>query len=81
MTREQKELLYNIAEWHSKDFYNRMVDRWTDDNYRIDTECRKTINRLESEYVEKYGPLPEWKYIDNVWDAMRELKKELSEEQ
>lgn len=79
MTREQKELLYDIASWHSKGFYNRMVDRWKDKNYLIDTECSATIAKLEAEYVEKYGPLPEWECINDVWTAMDQLKKELED--
>ena len=77
MTREEKELLYEIASWHSKDFYNEMVDRWTDENYNIAAKCRSKIHTLESEYAEKYGPLPEWKYINDIWETMRQLKEEL----
>jgi hypothetical protein len=35
------------------------------------------IDRLESEYKNKYGDLPEWKYIDDVWAAINTLEKEL----
>lgn len=79
VTREQKELLYNIANWRSKEFYNNMEDHWTSSNYEIDAECNATIRKLEKEYKEKYGDLPEWKYIDDVWDARDNLKKELEE--
>ena len=65
MTREQKELLYEIA-------------NWTDVNFKTSTECINNIKRLETEYKEKYGPLPEWKYIDDVWAAMKTLKEELN---
>ena len=77
MTREQKELLYQIASWHSKEFYNRMDDHWTDKNVKFDSKCHEIINRLEKEYQDKYGELPEWKYINNVWDTIQELEKEL----
>lgn len=77
MTTEQKQLLYDIAQWYSKDFYNRMNDNWTSINYQIDTECSNTIDRLEKEYKEKYGDLPEWNYIDDVWATIQNLEKEL----
>ena len=78
MTREQQELLYEIAKWHSNDFHNEMEDHWTSENYSFSRECHSMIRKLEGEYVEKYGALPKWKYIDDVWDAMRELKEALN---
>ena len=77
MTREQKQLLYDIAKWHSREFSNRMDDHWTENNYAFDRECTETIGRLEKEYVEKYGELPEWKYINDILDAMKRLEGEL----
>ena len=77
MNREEKELLYEIASWHSKDFYNRMEEPWKDVNYRLDDKCQEKLSVLEAEYLEKYGPLPQWRYINDVWKTMRELKEEL----
>ena len=77
MTTDQKKLLYEIAKWHNKDFYNRMEDHWTTENYVVDSECTHNINALEKEYKETYGDLPEWKYIDDVWAAIKTLEKEL----
>lgn len=77
MTREQKQLLYDIAKWHSREFSNRMDDHWTEKNYAFARECEQTIDILEKEYVEKYGELPEWKYINDIWDAMKQLEGEL----
>lgn len=77
MTKEQKELLYEIATWHSKQFYNNMKDNWNDSDFAFDRKCSTNIRNLESEYTEKYGALPEWKYIDNVWDTIKTLKEEL----
>lgn len=77
MTREQKELLLEIAKWHIKEFNNRMIDHWRDENYRIDTECSEVIRRTEREYTEKYGELPEWQYIDDVYSAAKQLREEL----
>ena len=77
MTTEQKQLLYNIAKWHDIDFYNRMADHWTDGNYRVDDECVETIKRLEDQYKDLYGDLPEWECINDVWAALDELRKEL----
>lgn len=78
MTNEQKELLYEIAKWHSDKFYNAMDDHWTEANFRFDDKCIENINRLEAEYKVKYGDLPEWDTIDDVWTTMKELKAELS---
>jgi hypothetical protein len=78
MSKEQKQLLYEIAKWHDKDFYNRMDDHWTTANYQIDTECAEAIKKLEEEYINTYGELPEWKYIDDVWAAIKTLEKELA---
>lgn len=77
MTREQKELLYEIASWRSKDFYNEMEEPWTTTNYFVSNQCSSMIRRLEGEYIGKYGSLPEWKYIDDVWKTMRKLQEEL----
>lgn len=77
MTKEQQELLLQIEQWHIKDFNNRMVDTWSDKNYIIDSECNKTIRRLENEYVDKYGELPEWKYIQDVFNAEKQLRGDL----
>ena len=77
MTREQKELLYQIADWHSKEFYNNMVDNWNAHNYLFDRKCAENIALLEKEYRNSYGDLPEWKSIDDVWQALKELKEEL----
>ena len=79
MTKEQKELLYEIAKLYSADFYNRMKDNWTTDNYLLDTKYRDEISKLENEYSKKYGTLPEWKYINDVWNAIKQLKEELDE--
>ena len=77
MSKAEKELLYEIASWHSKRFYNDMEDSWSDVNYRLADKCQQKLSVLENEYLEKYGPLPEWKYINDVWKTMRELKEEL----
>ena len=77
MTIEQKQLLYDIAIWHSKEFYNRMEDHWTIANFDFDTECLRNIEYLEAKYMDTYGDLPEWNTIDDVWDEIEKLKKEL----
>jgi hypothetical protein len=40
-------------------------------------KCQNKLSVLEAEYLEKYGPLPQWRYINDVWKTMRELKEEL----
>jgi hypothetical protein len=78
MTIEQKKLLHEIASWHSKQFYNEMNDHWTSEDYNYDRQCENNIKKLEKEYKEKYGDLPEWEYIDDVWEAIKSLEKELN---
>ena len=77
MTIEQKQLLYEIAQWHNKEFYNRMEDNWTLENYRFDSKCVENIKHLEMCYQRLYGDLPQWDTIDDVWAAIKELKAEL----
>ena len=77
MIIKQKQLLYEIAKWHNRKFYNEMNDHWSDDDYRFDTECYQIINKLEKEYKEQYGDLPEWEYINDIWDVINALEKEL----
>lgn len=77
MDIDQKELLLQIAQWNIKEFNNRMVDTWSDENFRINEECYKTICMLEKEYTDNYGELPKWKYIDDVFNAAKQLKEEL----
>ena len=74
MTIEQQKLLYEIASWHSRQFYNAMNDHWTPTDVVFDSECTKNIEKLEVQYETLYGDLPEWKYIDDVWAAMKELE-------
>ena len=80
MTREQKELLRDIVDWRAKDFYNEMEEPWTSKNYYLSNHCNIVINKLEKEYKEKYGHLPEWKYIDDVLKTLSELNDELKRE-
>ena len=77
MSKEQKQLLYEIATWHNKQFYIAMKDEWDNSDYAFDRECTANIRNLESEYTEKYGALPEWKYIDDIWATIKTLKEEL----
>ena len=80
MTREQKELLYQLADWHNQEFYNNMKDHWSAQNYAFNRRCAENIAQLEKEYRNSYGDLPEWKYIDDVWQTLKELKEELEVE-
>ena len=77
MSKEQKQLLYEVATWHNKKFHIAMKDVWDDSDFAYDRECTERIRNLESEYTEKYGALPEWKYIDHVWATIKTLKEEL----
>ena len=77
MDRVQKDALYEIACLHWKEFNNRMIDSWTLENYQKDTEYNQAIKKLEREYRETYGELPEWPYIDDVLATIEELSKEV----
>ena len=77
MDLEQKKLLYEIVKWHNINFYNQMEDHWTSKNRMLDSECDHAIRKLESEYKEKYGDLPEWQYINDVWALKNKLEEEL----
>ena len=78
MSTAEKELLYEIVNWHIKEFNNRMEDNWGPLNYRIDEECRQMVQQLEKKYTDTYGDLPNWEYIDDVWKAAQKLKEELN---
>ena len=77
MSNEQKKLLYEIAELRSKRFFNNMNDHWSLDDAEFDAKCSQKIDELKEQYKSLYGDPPEWKYIDDVWDAMKVLEKEL----
>lgn len=79
MSTEQKQLLYDIASWHSRQFYNNMKDTWAPEDYSFDHKCDCKIAELEKQYAESYGDPPEWEYIDDVWAAMRALEQDLKE--
>lgn len=51
MTKEEKlkELKKELDEVENQNFYNKMVDRWTSENYKIDLETSKRIQELENE--------------------------------
>lgn len=78
-TREQKELLLELAEWHSRQFYNNMIDSWTDKDYAFDDKCNKNIRALKKQYESQYGMLPQWLTINDVWDFIKKTKEELNE--
>ena len=77
MTLEQKQLLLNIVNEKIRDFNNEMIDHWKPENFRIADECTNNIRKLEQEYKQKYGELPEWKYIDDIVACRDDLLKHL----
>ena len=77
MTQEQKELLYKIADLHSRQFYLNMKDVWNNEESNRMIEYSQAIKLKSNEYIEKYGPLPVWDSIDDVFQAKKELKAEL----
>lgn len=77
MSKEQKELLYKIANAHIEEFYHRMGDSWSGTDYRFSKTIEKKIDTLESEYRKEYGDLPKWEYIDDILKDQAALKQEL----
>ena len=75
MSKEQKELLYDIANWHDRLFYNEMKDYQNSSDLAYSRACEKKIKELENRYIEFYGELPEWKLINDVWKTQSDLKK------
>ena len=51
MTKEErlKELKMELDKVESQNFYNKMIDRWNSENYRIDKETHERIVELENE--------------------------------
>ena len=51
MTKEErlKELKKELDKVEWQNFYNKMVDRWTSENYRIDRKTHERIIELEKE--------------------------------
>lgn len=43
----KQEIQNKIEELETRKFYNNMVDRWTYENYMIDTELREKIKKLK----------------------------------
>ena len=54
MTKEErlKELKMELDKVESQNFYNKMVDRWNTENYRIDRETHERIVELENEIAQ-----------------------------
>ena len=79
MSKEQKELLLKIAELIVKDFNLEMKDHWSSDDYSQSLEYSMKKDELEKEYEKKYGELKQWNGIDDVYDTVKQLRKELQE--
>lgn len=80
MDRQQALLLYEIADAYWEQFCNNMKDSWDYYNYTYDHEISMKIEKLEREYKNKYGQLPEWKTINDVLQAKKEISNKLNEE-
>ena len=54
MNKEErlKELKMELDKVESRNFYNKMVDRWNAENYRIDRETHERIVELENEIAQ-----------------------------
>ena len=79
MTIDQKKLLLEIANLHIADFMLEMTDHWSSSDYAKSREYATKIRTLEANYLNDFGDLPEWKYIDDVVACRDTLKKELME--
>ena len=79
MTIDQKKLLLEIANLHIADFMLEMNDHWSSNDYAKSREYAAKIRTLEATYLNDFGDLPEWKYIDDVVACRDNLKKDLIE--
>lgn len=79
MTIDQKKLLLEIANLHIADFMLEMNDHWSSSDYAKSRYYAAEMRKLEAEYNQLYGNLPEWEYIDDVIECRDNLKKELTE--
>lgn len=54
MTKEErlKELKMELDKVESQNFYNKMVDKWNAENYRIDRETHERIVEIENEIAQ-----------------------------
>ena len=77
MNNEQKQLLLQIAELIVKDFELEMKDHWGSDDHSQSLEYAFQKARLVKQYNEKFGELPKWNYIDDVWNMAKQLREEL----
>lgn len=75
MSKEQQQLLYEIVKWRINAFYNDMKDHWNASDSAIADKCSANIFKLENQYKELYGDLPDWQSIDDIFNARDELKK------
>ena len=79
MTREQLELLCNIYDLSLSVFYMNMGDHLSFEELNKMSQWNTQCKKYESEYVEKYGNLPEIKYIDDISEAYKIIKKCINE--
>lgn len=77
---EQKKLLLQIAELIVKNFNLEMKDHWSSDDYSQSIELSMKKRELKKQYEEKYGELLPWNSIDAVWETVKQLKKEINDE-
>ena len=77
MRFEQKKMLYEIACVYIKCFELDMKDYWTDGDSKKNNEYKQTLIKLEDKYKNTFGDLPEWEYINNVYQAKSELERQL----
>ena len=77
MTIQQKKELIEILNLRIKRFYNDMNDHWSAADYATDEMCRTEIDRLEGQYKQKYGSVPEYETIDDIFKERKRLVAEV----
>lgn len=70
---KQLELLKEIIDIRSKEFYLQMSDHWSRRDYELSTEYSLQVSKLEKQYIATYGDLPQWGSIDNIWTCRDEI--------
>lgn len=77
-TQQQKKDLLKLYRLIANQFYLNMKDRWTQDDYQTNKEYDKAIDKAETDYINTYNEKPQAKNIDEIFEQIKILRKELA---
>lgn len=75
----QNEMLYKICCLKIQAF-NLKMGSWNSGEGSVYEDVCKELNLLEKEYKELYGALPDWIYIDDLFETKNLLETKLKKE-